>query len=185
MTIRAGLMSAVALTTLLLAAAPAAAQMMGGGAAVAGNGVGGREFEGGPNSLPAYDPAVEYRAGVAEMQAGKFHEAERSFNHALAVDANNPDTFYMLGLAKAGGGDLRGAARAYERSLKLDSHPINVRRDYAVTLAKLNQADKAQAQFAILKAQADACGTSCPMAGDLKAALAAVEAALPPAAKAG
>jgi len=177
------IIAAAALAGLLLCAVPASAQMMGGGAAAAGNGVGGVEWGDGPRG-PSYDAATEYRNGMAELQAGKFRDAERSFNHALSVDRNNADTYYQLGLAKAGEGDLSGAKNAYERSLKLDGHPINVRRDYAVALAKLNQPAKAQAQLDILKGQANACGAGCPMAGDLKDAVTAVEAAMPPSAAA-
>ena len=117
---------------------------------------------------------------MAALQDGKFRDAERDFDNALSVDSKNADTLFMFGMAKAGHGDLKGAAHAYERSLKVDDQQIPARREYAVTLAKLGQADKAQAQFAILKTRADACGDACPESADLKAALAAVQAALSP-----
>jgi tetratricopeptide (TPR) repeat protein len=135
-------------------------------------------------ATPAYDPAIEYRDGLAALQAGKFRDAERSFDNALTVDPRNADTLFMLGMAKAGRGDLKGAAHAYEKSLKIDDNQIPARREYAVALARLGQADKAQAQLAILKARADACADACAEAPDLKAALAAVQAALSPAAAA-
>jgi tetratricopeptide (TPR) repeat protein len=151
-----------------------------GPARASGGGMGGG---GGAPSLsePTYDPAVEYQKGQTALEAGKFRDAERYFGNALSVDPDNAATLFMFGLAKAGHGDLKGAAHAYERSLKADAQQIPARREYAVTLARLGQADKAQAQLALLKARADACGDTCPEATDLKAALAAVQAALAPA----
>ena len=75
-------------------------------------------------------------------------------------------------------GDLRGAATSLDDALKLDPQQIAVRREYAVTLAKLNQPEKARAQLALLKANADACGASCEKADELNAALARVQASL-------
>ncbi len=163
----------------VLLLAPGLALASAGGGAGGGGSMGG--FSDTPSqSAPQYDPAVEYRNGVADLQSGKFREAERDFNHALSVDSKNADTLFMLGMAKAGHGDLKGAAGAYEKSLKIDDQQIPARREYAVTLAKLNQPDKAQAQLAILKTRADTCGENCAQAADLKAALAAVQAALSP-----
>jgi Tfp pilus assembly protein PilF len=165
-----GVLAAVAIAGLL---APVAASASGGG--MGGGG-------GTPSmSEQAFDPAVEYQKGVDALQAGKFRDAERHFDNTLEADPKNAGTWYLMGLAKAGHGDLKGAARAYERSLTFDGQQIQARRDYAVTLAKLGQPDKAQAQFALLKTRADACGQSCSDAADLKAALAAVQAALSPA----
>jgi tetratricopeptide (TPR) repeat protein len=172
MVIRTGVGGVLAALVVAALAAPGAASAAGGG--MSGGG-------GAPSmTQPTFDPAVEYQKGVDALQAGKFRDAERSFDNALSADPNNAQTLYMMGLAKAGKGDLKGAARSYERSLKFDSHQIQARRDYAVTLAKLGQADKAQAQLALLRTQAAACGETCPEAADLKAALAAVQAALSP-----
>ena len=163
-----------------VAAGALAVMLAPGDASASGGGMGGG---GGLPSVtqPTFDPAVEYQQGEAALQAGKFRDAERHFDNALSADPDNAQTLYMMGLAKAGHGDMKGAAHAYERSLKVDGQQIQARRDYAVTLVKLGQADKAQAQLAILKTRADACGDTCPEAGDLRAALAAVQAALSPA----
>jgi tetratricopeptide (TPR) repeat protein len=173
-TIRTALCGAAAAVALAAMLAPVGASASGGGMGGGGGGM--------PSMTePAFDPAVEYQKGVDALEAGKFRDAERHFDNALSADPSNAQTLYMMGLAKAGHGDLKGAAHAYERSLKFDSHQIQARREYAVTLAKLGQADKAQAQLAILKTRADACGDTCSDAADLKAALAAVQAALSPA----
>jgi tetratricopeptide (TPR) repeat protein len=161
---------------LMIASLPAAAIASGGG-------MGGMGMSGGgmPSmTAPSYDPTVEYQSGVQALQAGKFRDAESHFNHVLEVAPDNPDALFMLGMAKSGYGDLKGAQHAYERTLKADPQQIPARRELAVTLAKLGQADQAQAQLDILKKRADACGDTCADAADLKAAVATVEAALTP-----
>jgi tetratricopeptide (TPR) repeat protein len=140
---------------------------------------------GGGMSMPsvqaqAYDPVEEYRNGMADLQAGKYKEAERDFDHVLDVTPKNADALFMMGMAKTGKGDLKGAARAYEKALKVDGKQIGAARELAITDARLGQADKAQAQLATLKTRADACGDSCPEAADLKAAITAVESAMAP-----
>ena len=166
----------VAMTSALaLLGAPLGALASGGGGM--GMGMGG----GMPSAqAPSYDPVEEYRNGVADLQAGKFKDAERDFDHVLDVTPKNADALFMMGMAKTGKGDLKGAARAYEKALKVDSNQIGAARELAITDAKLGQADKAQAQLATLKTRADACGDNCPEAADLKAAITAVESAMAP-----
>jgi tetratricopeptide (TPR) repeat protein len=160
-------------------AASAQAQMMGGGAAVAGNGVGGREFEGGINGgMSAYDADLEYQHGLAALQAGDYHKAQHDFEHSLDARPEDAASLFGLGQAYAGEGNLPAASHNYERSLKIDDSQIDARREYAVTLAKLGHQDRAQDQLDILKKRFDACGGSCRQAADLAAALTAVEAAL-------
>lgn len=162
---------------LALLTAPGAALASGGG----GGGGGSMGGMGMPSmSAPAYDPVIEYQKGQDALQLGKFRDAETHFDNALSVDPKNADTLFMYGMAKAGRGDLKGAAHAYEKSLKIDPNQIPARREYAVALAKTGQGDKAQAQFAMLKDRATACADTCPEAADLKAAVAAVQAALAP-----
>jgi tetratricopeptide (TPR) repeat protein len=161
-----------------LAPSLASAQMMGGGAAVMGNGVGGREFDGDRRMEFSYDPVVEYNKGVAALQAHKYGEASRAFDHALKSDPRNADYLHKQGLARAGAGDLRGAVKSYEKSLAIDSIQVDTRRDYALALAQMGQADKAQAQFAQLKLQSEACAGTCPNAAALQSALSDVQAAV-------
>jgi tetratricopeptide (TPR) repeat protein len=129
---------------------------------------------------PQYDPVEEYRNGVADLQAGKFKDAERDFDHVLDVAPRNADALFMIGMAKSGKGDLKGAARSYEKSLKIDPQQVRAMRELAITDAKLGQADKAQAQLDALKAKMATCGDACAEAADLKAAVGAVEAAMTP-----
>lgn len=164
--------------TLVGAALPAAALASGGG-------MGGMTPPPGPSAMggpsqPAFDPATEYQAGMAALQAGKFRDAESHFNNVITVDANDYDTWFGLGMAKAGHGDLKGAQRAYEKALKIDATQVGARRELAVTLAKENQPDAAKAQLAVLQQAAQTCGTTCPQSADLTAAIATVQAALSP-----
>jgi tetratricopeptide (TPR) repeat protein len=164
-------------------ASAAAATLIAASAALASGGGsmgGGMSMPAPSQAAPTYDPAVEYQKGEAALQADKFAEAEHHFVNALSADPNNAGTLFMLGMARSGRGDEKGAVKAYEKSLKIDDGQIGARREYGVALAKLGQSDKAQAQLALLKTRADACGDTCPQAADLKAAQAAVQAALSP-----
>jgi Tfp pilus assembly protein PilF len=129
-------------------------------------------------STPQYDPAQEYRDGMAAYQAGKFKDAARSFDHATQAAPGEANGWRMLGLARAGANDPKGAAKAFERALKIDPKAVDTRRDYAVALAQMKMADKASAQLDMLKSRAAACNDTCPEAADLKAAISQVEAAL-------
>ncbi|MDB5481187.1 MAG: hypothetical protein JWO83_2240 [Caulobacteraceae bacterium] len=157
------------------------------GQGAAGGGVGGRGMGGaGGDELPGsvdamrYDPVAEYKHGLADLQAGKFARADNEFGHALQADPANADTLYMRGKAKTGEGDLKGAERLYEKALGVDALKIPALRESALTLAKLGQADKAQARLAVLKTSNTACGGTCPQASALKDAVAVVQAALGP-----
>ncbi|HEY5106906.1 MAG TPA: tetratricopeptide repeat protein [Caulobacteraceae bacterium] len=161
--------------TALWAAAISAAPLAGALAMGAGGGGGGQM----PSiSAPSYDPVAEYQHGAAAYKAGKFKEASRDFEHVTDAQPRVADAWFMLGMAKSQAGDDHGAARAFERAVKLDPAPVGPHREYAVSLARLKQTDKAGEQLAWLKSQAGACGDTCPQAADLKAAVAAVEQAM-------
>jgi tetratricopeptide (TPR) repeat protein len=158
-----------------LVAIPVATWASGGGGMGGGMGMGG----GVPSvQAPSYDPVEEYRNGVAQLQDGKYRDAERSFDHVLEVAPQNADALFMMGMAQSGRGDLKAAARSYEKAVRVDPQQIQAVRELAITDAKLGQADKAQAQLATLKTRADKCADTCPEAADLKAAMGAVEAAM-------
>jgi Flp pilus assembly protein TadD len=129
-------------------------------------------------TAPEYDPVQEYQRGTAAFQAGKFKDAASHFEHVTEVQPRVATGWYMLGLSRSAVGDVKGAAHAYEKSVKIDPDPIGPHRDFAVSLAKLKQTDKASAQLEVLKTRATACNDTCPQAADLKAAIAAVEAVM-------
>ena len=167
---------------LMIACLPAAALASGGGmGGMSPMGGGGMGAGGMPSATaPIYDPSVEYQHGLVDLQAGKFRDADREFNHVLAALPRDTDTLFYSGMSKAGYGDLKGAQRAYEKALKIDADQILARRELAVTLARLGQADQAKAQLDILQTRAATCGDTCPQSADLKAAVATVQAALAP-----
>jgi tetratricopeptide (TPR) repeat protein len=160
--------------TFVMAAPPALA--MGSG------GMGGGGMPGGgmsPPDTPQYDPAVEYRQGTADLQAGRYKDAVDDFNHVISVTPKAASAWLMLGLSKSGAGDEKGAEKAYERSVKLDGSSVQAHRELALALIKLNQPDKANAELTLLQGRAATCADTCTDAADLKAAIAAVQAAMP------
>jgi tetratricopeptide (TPR) repeat protein len=160
---------------LALIGLPVTALASGGGGGGGGGGMSMPSVE-----APQYDPVQEYRNGVSDLQAGKFKDAERDFDHVLYVAPKNADALFMMGVAKTGKGDLKGAAHSYERALKFDPKQIPAARELAITDARLGQPDKAKTQLADLQARAAACAGACPEAADLKSAIAAVQAAMTP-----
>jgi tetratricopeptide (TPR) repeat protein len=64
--------------------------------------------------------------------------------------------------------------------VKLDDSSIMAHRELGVSLAKLKQVDKANAELTLLQTRADACGTTCPDAPNFLAAIAEIKASLPP-----
>jgi len=169
----------VVASSLALCSVPALTLAMGSG----GMGGGGMPSGGGGmNSMPAgpeYDPQVEYQHGTADLQAGKYKDAATDFEHVTEVAPKSANAWLMLGEAKEGAGDEKGAQRAYERSVKLDGTSVQAHRELALSEIKLNQMDKAHAELADLQTKAASCGDSCPDAADLKAAIAAIQAAMP------
>ena len=150
------------------------------GALASGGGGGGGGFSGAmPSaSTPQYDPAQEYRTGMAAYQAGRFKDAARAFDHVTEASPGEARGWHMLGMARIGASDAKGAARAFDRALKIGPLAIDSRREYALALVTLKMKDKSGAQLAVLKDRATTCNDACPEAADLKAAISAVEAAL-------
>jgi len=132
-------------------------------------------------SAPTYDPAVEYSKGVALMRDKDFKGAERAFGRVLAVLPKSADTLLFMGMAQSEQGNLKGARRAFEKVVKFEPDRIAGHQALGVTLAKLNETDKARVELDLLQARAAKCGATCPEAAALKTAVAAIEAALSPA----
>ena len=161
-----------------VALAAAMVASLAGPAGAAGGGGGGGMPSMPSESAPSYDPAEEYRQGLAALQAGKFADAKRNFDHVLAVAPRDANANYLAGAARAGLKDLKGALRFFEKAIKYDDSLILAHQSYGLALAQLGQKDKAQAELDALNAKATACGESCAQAADLKAAIAAIGAAL-------
>jgi tetratricopeptide (TPR) repeat protein len=172
-------MSTQRLTLILLAsagflAAPAAALAMGGG------GGGASAMPEAPQE-PQYDPVVEYQNGMSQLQAGQYKQAVQSFEHVTDVTPRAANAWFYLGQSEDGAGDVKGAMKAYQRSVKLDDTSVSAHEAYALSLIKLKQTDKANAELNLLKARAATCADTCPDAPVLKSAVDAIQAALAPA----
>jgi tetratricopeptide (TPR) repeat protein len=157
----------------VLTLAPAASLAMGSGSS------GGGSMPNMPQpSAPQYDPVAEYQRGSAALQAGQYKDAVRAFEHVTDATPRAANAWFMLGMSRAGAGDTKGAEKAYERSVKLDDSSVQAHRELAMSLIKLKQTDKANAELTALKAKSTTCADTCPDAADLKAAITAVESAL-------
>jgi Flp pilus assembly protein TadD len=164
----------------LVTAAAAAVLCVGGSALAAGGGGGGGG--GTPSfSAPSFDPAEEYRLGTEALQKGDFKGADMHLSRVTEAAPKNAAVWYVLGLAKAGKGDLKAAERAYEKSVHIDPDNIAAHTQLGITLAKLNEADKAKAELDLLQKRSGVCADACPQAADLKAAVNAVQGAMGPA----
>lgn len=129
-------------------------------------------------SAPQYDPAVEYRDGLAALQAQRWSDAERSFRRVLAVAPRDANTNYLLALSKIGRSDYKGARSYLEKAVKFNPAMISAHEQLGIALAKLGEADKAKEQLDWFTARATACGTACADATVLQQGAAAVQAAI-------
>ena len=144
-------------------------------------GSGGSSGSGGQSpsmSASRFDAAGEYRKGIEALKANRFAEAKKSFVKILGVAPRDANTNYLAGLASAGLNDLKGAVRYYEKAARADRNLIPARQDLAVTLAKLGDRAKAEAELAKLRQSEAKCAATCPQAAALKGAIDAVTAAL-------
>jgi tetratricopeptide (TPR) repeat protein len=150
---------------------------MGGGGMPSG-GMGGAGGAGGMPDQPEYDPSVEYQKGTADLQAGRYRDAVTAFQHVVDSTPRAANAWLYLGMSRSGSGDEKGAEKAYEKSVKLDDSSVQAHRQLALSLVKLKQTDKANAELAVLKSKAASCGDTCSDAADLKAAISEVTAAM-------
>jgi tetratricopeptide (TPR) repeat protein len=148
----------------------------GGGGVPSGGGGGG--FGGGASLSPQYDPVEEYQKGTADYQAGKYRDAVREFQHVVDATPSAASAWLMLGQSKSGAGDEKGAAKAFEKSVKLDASSVQAHKAYALSLIKLKEMDKANAELAALKTRQSSCNDTCPDAADLKAAISDIQGAM-------
>lgn len=127
---------------------------------------------------PVYDPHKELHAGIAALQAERFHSAKQNFEHVLLMIPDQPLALAMLGQSEAGLGNLQGAARDYEASLRIDPTQVIPARELAIVDERLGRHQEAVIQLVNLKIQDQACNHACLGAGDLEAAIAQVEAVM-------
>ncbi|MDB5678609.1 tetratricopeptide repeat protein [Sphingomonas bacterium] len=156
----------------LIVAAPALGSSGGGG----GGGGGGSEMP--SSSAPAYDPAAEYRKGIAALQASNFKDALKAFKNVLAVAPKDANTNYLAGLSAIGLNDWKKASAYLEKAAKADPNLIGAQRQLGVVKAKMGDAAGAGVLRDALKARLAACGEGCAANAELKGAVEAIDAAI-------
>ncbi len=161
-----------AITILIAALAASSLHAAGGGG---GGGAGGSMPS---SSAPAYDPAVEYRNGLAALQSKDFKAAKRHFDKVIAVAPGDANVQYLAGLSRSGLEDWKGSRRYYEKAVKLNGDLIGAHQELGVAHAKAGDRAKADAILTGLRAKAKECAAACSRAAELKAAIDAVSAAL-------
>jgi tetratricopeptide (TPR) repeat protein len=129
-------------------------------------------------SAPSYDPAEEYRKGIAALESENFKAANRAFTRVLRVAPRDANTHFLAGLARAGLGKLKDARRHYEKAIKYDDDLILAHRELGVVWARLDEPDKARAVLQTLEKRATDCADTCRQAADLEVAIPAIKAAL-------
>jgi tetratricopeptide (TPR) repeat protein len=129
-------------------------------------------------SAPSYDPVVEYKAGVAALQAQKYKDAIKSFDNVLVVAPNDTNTLLLKGLAQTNLNDLKGAQRTYTSATRSNSKLPAPHRELGLVDMKLGQAPQAQKERDALQALSTKCKDACPEAADIKADIASLDAAM-------
>ena len=156
----------------------AAAALCAGAAWASGGGSMGGGGSMPSTSAPQYNPVEEFKKGVESLKGQQYKDAITHFNRVIEASPHHSGAWTLLGLAKEGAGDAKGARVAYEKAVRYDAENTSARQLLAVSEAKSGDTAKAQADLAELQKRQTACGDSCPKADELKAAVAAVQAAL-------
>lgn len=137
----------------------------------------GGSYAAGENA-PLRSSAGPYGPGIAALEAGKHGRARRAFDKLLAVVPQDADANYLAGLLRVADHDLKGALAFFGKAVTHNSAMIAAHQQRGVILAKLGRTDDAEATLALLESQATTCGNICADAADVKAAIAAIAAAL-------
>jgi tetratricopeptide (TPR) repeat protein len=138
---------------------------------------------GGGGSAPSasgsqYDAAAEYRKGMEALQAERFEDAKKAFEHVLTVAPDDANTNFLAGLASAGLGDLKNARRFYEHAVHSDKDLVQAHQELGITYVKTGNKAKAQAELDRLNAMQQKCSATCAKANDIGKAIQALTAAM-------
>lgn len=129
-------------------------------------------------SVPAYDPAVEYQKGTAAFQAGNYAEAAKAFKRVVRAVPKNAQANYLLGASYMALSDFKKAKAPLISAVRQDAKSVEARRDLGIVQARLGAPDKAGEQLVALKAMAAACGSGCADSAKLSEAIAKLDAAI-------
>ncbi len=158
----------VTVIAVMIAVSPAALSAMGGGSSSSPPSA----------SAPQYDPATEYAAGMAALKAKDFAAAKKAFDRVIPFAPKDANTHLLAGISRAGLNDWKGARKFLEKAVKLDPTMIRSHQELGVAYARGGDAAKAQKTLGDLKARETQCAGTCPDSAEIKAAVAAVEAAI-------
>ena len=129
-------------------------------------------------SVPQFDAAAEYRAGIDALKASRFADAKKSFGKVLGVAPTDANANFLAGLANAGLNDFKAAAKHYERAVRSNSKMVEAQRELAMAYVKLGDRNKAQAALEKLQKLEASCANACEDAAKIKEAVTAVQSAL-------
>ena len=93
---------------------------------------------------PNQEAMLHYRNGVAHGEAGRFTEAVRELNRAVALNPGNFEAYYYLGSAYAELERFDQAITAYERVLALQPDDLDTHYDLSRIYLHRRQYDAAR-----------------------------------------
>ena len=162
--------------TLLLATAslftvsPAFASGSGGGG-------GGAAPSSGSVSAPAYNPVVDYQAGLKFLREGEFKQADRKLKKVIRGTTRNASANYYMGLAKVGQEKHKSSIRYFKAASRYDKNLYEAKGGLGAAYAATGKTEKAQEVLADLTTIAAECGT-CNNSARIKAAQDKITAAM-------
>ncbi len=130
-------------------------------ALAAGGGGGGGGMGPSAPSSPRRDPAAEYQAGIAAINAHNYREAVRHLRAARRALPNDGVVNYALGVAYSGDNDKQEAREAFERSTRAANAPAAAWLQLGLVELELGNRDAAIAQQAALASAIAACDAAC------------------------
>ncbi len=158
-------LAAAALTAGLLTVSPAFAGGSGGG----GGGGAAASNSNRSVSQPAYNPVVDYQAGLQFLQAGEFKKADRSLGKVVKATRRNANANYYMGLAKAGQNNHKSSVRYFKAAARYNKTMYEAHGSLGAAYAHTGKTEKAQDVLAKLDGFAAECGT-CAQSARIKAA---------------
>ncbi|MEM6477231.1 MAG: tetratricopeptide repeat protein, partial [Pseudomonadota bacterium] len=129
-------------------------------------------------SGPQYDPAEEYRQGVAAYNDGDFDAAAGHFKKVTRVAKRNGEAHYLLGLSYMKAGKTKKARKPLENAVKYSPDRIEAKRDLALAYIELERMEDAQEMLAELTSLNEKCAGSCADDALLAQSVAAVKRAM-------
>lgn len=166
-------LTAAALAISLFSVTPAFAGGSGGGG---GGGAGASNGARGP-AQPAYNPVVDYQAGLKFLQGGDYKKADRSFSKVIKATRRDANVNYYMGLAKVGQGKHKSSVRYFKAATRYNKSMYEAYGSLGSAYAHSNKAEKAQDVLTKLEGFSAECGT-CAQAPRIKAAQDKITAAL-------